>query len=395
MPRRETILGVDLGHAFSSAAAVIDGRAHLVEDGFGEACFPSVVYFPEKGEPIVGHEALRMRRSDPANAISGIKRVLGKTRQSPEMRLFEAHNACRVTRGSNDLPLISAHGVEHAPQEIASLILRSLRTRAETKFGAIRRIVLTIPAALTEATRNATLLAAKMAGLEVIRLVPEPVAGAHANGIDPSTMRGTALVYDFGGGTFDATILEQHGDLLVPLALGGDTCLGGDDFDYEIAKLVSERVFADERIDITRDAIAWERVVQESERVKRALSSLEQAHLRIEDAYRAKSGGSQLDVRVTRREMEERWKDLVDRSLHVTAELMVSAGVRPEHMNAVLLVGGTTFMPMVRRSIERVLGKAGQSRWDPQTAVAVGAAMIGAGSLRVPSREVEPEPLRA
>jgi molecular chaperone DnaK len=214
-----------------------------------------------------------------------------------------------------------------------------------------------------------------MAGLEIVHKLPEPVAAAYANQLNLGAGE-NGMIVDFGGGTFDVTVLTNRGRGLEPIALHGDDCLGGDDFDQALASHVASAVWTQDQVDITHEVVAWERILLECEQTKRALSKLPRARLRVPDAYRKHSGRSDLDLVLDRQGVEPAWKDLVDRALRVTAEAMLSAGLRPKDLAVVLLVGGTTYVPLVRAGVERMLQQAGRSACDPQLAVAIGAAMV-------------------
>ena len=189
------------------------------------------------------------------------------------------------------------------------------------------------------------------------------------------------LVYDFGGGTFDVTVLHQQDQEFRVLALGGDSCLGGDDLDLELAQLVSSFIFHSHKVDLSKDVVTWDRLVRESEVVKRGLSSVMAAPMRIKELFSAQGRRRDLDLTLTRADAEARWEPLIQRSIQLTATTMMQAGLRPDDLDAILLVGGSTYVPMVRSKVEKTFGKPGVHQSDPQTAVAEGAALMAARAL--------------
>ncbi|MBK6683083.1 MAG: Hsp70 family protein [Deltaproteobacteria bacterium] len=380
--RAEIVLGIDLGTSFSTAAAWVDGKMHLITDSRGEACIPSVVYFPTQGAPVIGAYAAKMRLSEPTQSIGGIKRVLGRPYDSGEVRILDAHSAVKIEKAPNGSPVLCTRAGTHTPVEIASHIYRQLRELAEARFrSSCKKAVITIPATANAQTEAATIMAARAAGLDVIRTVSEPVAGAIAQQLDQFQGERRLLVYDFGGGTFDVTVLHQQNQEFRVLALGGDSCLGGDDLDLELAQLVSSFIFHSHKVDLSKDVVTWDRLVRESEVVKRGLSSVMAAPMRIKELFSAQGRRRDLDLTVTRADAEARWEPLIQRSIQLTATTMMQAGLRPEDLDAILLVGGSTYVPMVRSKVAKTFGKPGVHQSDPQTAVAEGAALMAARAL--------------
>lgn len=380
--RAEIVLGIDLGTSFSTAAAWVDGKMHLITDNRGEACIPSVVYFPTQGAPVVGAYAAKMRLAEPTQSIGGIKRILGRPFDSGEVRILDAHSAVRIEKTANGSPVLTNRAGQHTPVEIASIIYRHLRELAEARFrGACKKAVITVPATAGPLTEAATVTAARAAGLEVIRTISEPVAGAIAQELDHFKGERRLLVYDFGGGTFDVTVLLQQDQEFKVLSLGGDSCLGGDDLDLELAQLVASFIFHSHKVDLTKDVVTWDRLVREAEVVKRGLSSVQAAPMRIKELFSAQGRRRDLDLTVTRADVEARWEPLIQRSIHLTATTMLQANLRPDDLDAILLVGGTTFVPLVRSKVAKTFGKPGLHRGDPQTAVAEGAALVAARAL--------------
>lgn len=379
----ELVLGMDYGTSFSSAAAWVDERLYLAVDERGEPCIPSVLYLPEEGPVLVGIAAARRSLSEPHRIIRGLKRIIGRTYRDPEVRIFEAQNAVQVKEGPGGGVLITTRNDEYAPIQLVAAVYRHLKELAERRFSRpIEKAVITVPACVPQAVVRATSRAAEIAGLEIVRVVPEPCAGAIAQSLDRFQGQRKVLVYDFGGGTFDVTVLHQEEGLLEPHSMAGDPCLGGADLDEALAQHVAGHVHHQHGIDLTRDVVRWNLVLQRSEQVKRALSSAPRVHFRLRDLF---SSGPHRDLQlaVDRSQVEPRWRPLVDRTIRLTAETMVESGLSPDKLDAIVLVGGSTYMPLVRQRIVEVLKKPGLHHGDPQTSVACGAALVGVRSLSI------------
>ncbi|MBX2812472.1 MAG: Hsp70 family protein [Myxococcales bacterium] len=377
--RQEIVLGIDLGTSFSTAAAWVQGKMYLVPDERGEPCIPTVIHYGEDGPPVIGFAALQLRRRDPENTVSGIKRILGRNLDSPEGRVFAASSAVNLTSAPNGRIILSTRCGEHTAEEIASTVYAHLRRLSENRFQRkISKAVLTIPASADDAVQAATIRAAKQAGLEVLETIHEPTSAAVAFGLDRFQGHRKLLIYDFGGGTFDVTVMQQTNQNLSPIAIGGDATLGGDDFDHELAQYAASIIWRRHQIEIQHDIVRWDRLNRESETTKRALSAMQAARLRVKDAFTLERRPHNLDITVSRENIAPRWKKLVERSIQTTAETMVRAGLRPGHINNLLLVGGTTYVPAVRDAITRVINRQGEHPGDPQTAVACGAAVTAA-----------------
>ncbi len=378
----EIVLGIDFGTSFSSVAAWLDGKMYVVPDQRGEPCIPSIVHYPRRGPPVAGAAAEQLRVKDPRNTVCSVKRIVGRDYDSPEVRIFDAHNAVPTQRAPGGEAVLVTDAGTIPPTQVAADLFRHLRALAERRFGRpAKKVVLTVPASASAKVEEATRHAAKCAGLEVVRLLSEPSAGAIANNLDQFTGQRRILVYDFGGGTFDVTILDQRDDQLHTVALAGDPCLGGDDLDHEIASLISGHIWRKSKSDITKDAIRWDRIVRTSETAKRGLSAREEVPVRLQDAYTARGRPQELDFIISRRDIEPRWQALVDRANRLAAKTIVAAKLRPEDLDVILLVGGTTYVPLVRRTIQTVLKRPGMHEGDPLTAVARGAALVAARAL--------------
>ena len=379
---RELTLGIDLGNSFSTVAARFNGKTYFVPDNRGEACIPSVVYFPSEGAPVVGAYALKMRHHEPAHTVSGIKRILGRTMDSGEVKILKGHSAVQMRTAANQTPVIETRAGDHTPIEIASYIFRHLRELAENRFRTmIQKAVITLPASATPDVEHATVQAARAAGLDVLRTLTEPHAAALAHGIDKKNVFQRLMVYDFGGGTFDATVMDQNEGRFEPLAVGGDGCLGGDDFDHALAQLASAHVWQTTKVELAHDIERWDRLVREAEQTKRALSRRDVAPLRLKNAFQNRGRDHDLELLIHRHDAEPRWETLVQRSIMVAAKTLLAAKLKPKDVGSTLMVGGTTFVPMVQNAVHRLMGEAVVRHQNPQTAVAEGAAIAAVRAM--------------
>jgi molecular chaperone DnaK (HSP70) len=377
--RSEIVLGIDLGTSYSTAAALVDGKIQYVTDSRGEVCIPSVVHFPKSGPPLIGSAAERLRESDPTNTVYGLKRIMGRDGDSPAVRLLDASVPFR---------LVSKRGAEVAVQvragllsvtEVVSVLLRDLRERASQRFNErISKALVTVPVAAPASVQAAVVRSGAMAGLEVISLVHEPVAGAVASGA--SGAAAPFMVFDFGGGTFDATVAQGDGRTLQVLSAGGDDCLGGDDLDFAFARWVANGIYRSRGVDVTHDAVLWSRIQRQCETAKRALSSVQQVRYQLRDAMPGHA--PDLDLTVGRVHLVEPWSELVDRAILASSETARQSGA-PVDSLPVLLIGGTTFVPQVREAVTRSFKGRIVVEEDPQTAVARGAALLAAQPERL------------
>ncbi len=379
-PPTEPVLGIDLGTTFSTAALVSNGKFHYAADDRGEACIPSVVHFPKVGPPIVGIEADKLRLSDPENTVWAIKRVIGRPMDSPQARRLQAGSVFKLIGQGTDEVKVRTRTGDYSASEIAAIVLRHLKERAQSRFGkAITKAVVTVPVLASPKVRDLMVKLGRMAGLEVIRVVSEPIAGAVARGIAGAGDTGAPrLVFDFGGGTLDVTVVQRAGDSIKVLSSGGDDCLGGDDFDTAFAKGIASHVWGRHQFDVTRDVILADTIQRTCEKVKRALSSNPTARYFIPEALGVKGRKWDIEVNVTREQMSAVWAELIARSIEVTRETLVASKVPQTSLSTASLIGGTTFIPQVRSSVGESFGCPLDIENDPQTAVARGAAFLGA-----------------
>ena len=380
---RELILGVDFGTSYSSAGVLLDGKVELVKDD-GETATPSVVYVPRRGEPVVGIRAIARLATDPDATVTSVKRLVGRAFDDPAVRRAQQWAAYRLTRSPQGRVLLDLAGSTYAVEQVASWILGRLRMLAETRFGGqIRRAVMAAPVGASADYVAALKTAARLAGLDIIQIIPEPIAAALAVGMHLAPAERRMVVCDFGGGTFDATLMVQDALSFRPVAVDGDEFLGGDDFDEVLANAVAGVIYKQSAFDIHRDVVRAQQLRQRCESIKRVLSSRSEAPLVMRDAYL--SGGRSMDLNtiIERTWIEPRWETLVDRAVQVTERLLAGSGHTAQQITHVVLVGGGTLMPLVRRRMAALLPGAQLVTGDyAQIAIAAGAVLQTAAHMQ-------------
>ncbi len=374
---KEPVLGIDLGTTYSSAALVVNERFHYATDERGEASIPSVVHFPKSGPPLVGAEAERLRAVDPENTVWAIKRVLGRGLDSPQVRRAQAGAAFRLMAHGNQRVKVRTRAGDFGADEIAAMVLRNLRDRAQQRFGRkLTKAVLTVPVVAAPGIEAEMVRVGRMAGLEVVRVITEPVAGALARGIAGAADDGAPrMIFDFGGGTLDVSVVQHVGRGVKVLATGGDDGLGGDDFDEQFSRAIATHVWGSHQLDVTRDVILADVILRTCERVKRLLSSALSARFFIREALGVHGRKWDIDLQVTRERMSAVWAEHVARAIEVAHQTAHTSGAQVARIS---LIGGTTFLPAVRASLTERLQQPLDVEDDPQTAVARGAAFLGA-----------------
>ncbi len=366
------VVGIDLGTTNTVIAAVRDGRATALKDRSGRALLPSVVSFGIRGSAKVGYPAKDRRTLDPENTVFSIKRLIGRTFDSEHVQKSLDRYPFKLKEGPGKATMVSCHGQDHTLPEISALVLQEAATIAEQRLGErISDAVITVPANFNDLQRAATKIAGRTAGLEVLRIINEPTAAALAYGFGKSG-RERIVVYDFGGGTFDVTLLDLNENVFEVLATAGDTFLGGDDVDRAIMDRMAEALLAHQKIDADQDILVREQLRVAAEKLKIELSSRSMAKARIEDL--------EFEFTMRRSEFESLTEPLLAKTLSVCEQALDVAGVFIRDIDQVLLVGGSTRIPLVRRRVSSFFSKMPQSRINPDEVVAIGAA-IQASSL--------------
>jgi molecular chaperone DnaK len=361
----ERIVGIDLGTT-NSLIAFIDGDVPRVipDPQTGDALLPSVVSFLADGRVIVGRQAKELAAEQPLTTIQSVKRFMGL---GMEHVTIDDRRRYRFADGQG-IVRFAVYGKQYTPPEVSALILRSLRERAEAYLQEpIHKVVITVPAYFNDSQRQATKDAGKLAGLEVVRLVNEPTAASLAYGLDKKE-EGLIAVYDFGGGTFDISILRLHAGIFEVLSTNGDTRLGGDDLDQRLAERF---LLAGLPEALQHDPRVLSSAQQAAEAAKRALSDSEEAHLTLD----MPTQGIHISRTLTRREMEEAVEDIIARTLAPCHQALKDAGLAPRDVEAVVLVGGSTRMPLVRRRVGEFFGRTPLADLNPDEVVALGAAV--------------------
>ncbi|MEW5854770.1 MAG: Hsp70 family protein [Myxococcota bacterium] len=372
----QPVLGIDLGTSYSCVTTGVGDKVRILMDAAGRSTLPSIVNYKLGVPPMVGYPAQERLITDPENTVYSFKRLLGRRFDSAEARLASASVPYRVLEGPNGECLISVCGVSIPVHQVATDVLVHLKAVAEAELQQrADEAVICVPASFDEIQRESTEVACRNAGIYVRRIINEPTAAALAFGYGKHGS-GRVAVYDFGGGTFDFTVLEIQQSFFRVLATAGDQYLGGDDFDQALAKAVANLFWHQTKVEISSTQVAeWQRLVFACERAKRELSEKESTQIQLPGvAYRA-SGRVDLDITVTRQILEEAGAELLQRSLDVCRDALASAGLQPKDLSSVVMVGGTTLMPIVRKRVAEFFGRTPDTRMNPMTAVAEGAAI--------------------
>ncbi len=378
MPRA---VGIDLGTTNSVIAVMeADGNVRVIPNAEGSNLTPSVVAFTKDGQRLVGIPAKRQALLNPENTVYSIKRFIGRTYTATEVERRRV--PYKVVPGSNDIPMVEIPALGNkrfTPEEISAFVLQKLKQDAEAYLGEeIKQAVITVPAYFDSAQRTATKNAGEIAGLEVLRIIPEPTAAALAYGFDKKR-EGLILVWDLGGGTFDVSILEIGEGVFEVKATAGDSHLGGDDWDERLMNYLAD-IFANEHgIDLRKDRQALQRLKEAAEKAKIELSSMLETEVNLPFiSFHPDKGPLHLNVRITRAKFEELTRDLLERCERPFRQAINDAGVKLSQIEEVILVGGATRMPMVQELVRKLTGKEPHKGVNPDEVVAVGAAIQAA-----------------
>lgn len=347
------IIGIDLGTTNSCVAVIEGGQPTVIVNSEGARTTPSVVAFSKKGERLVGEPAKRQAVTNADRTISSIKRHMGTDYR------------------------VSIDRKKYTPQEISAFILMKLKKDAENYLGErVTEAVITVPAYFSDAQRQATKDAGKIAGLKVERIINEPTAAALAYGLDNGEPQ-KILVYDLGGGTFDVSVIEIGDKVIEVLATSGDNHLGGDDFDDRLVSYLVSEFKRTEGVDLSKDKMAMQRIREEAEKAKKELSSAATTNVNLPFIVTTKSGAKHMDITVTRAKFEELTADLVDRTAGPVMTALSDAGINKSELNKVLLVGGSTRIPAVREKVRMLTGLEPSKNMNPDECVALGASIQG------------------
>jgi molecular chaperone DnaK len=369
------IIGIDLGTTNSCVAVMEAGQPTVIANQEGARTTPSVVAFTKSGERLVGQVAKRQSITNPENTVFSIKRFMGRRYDevNEEMKMVPY----KVTRGDNGDARVDIGGKKYSPPEISAMILTKLKEAAESYLGEkVTQAVITVPAYFNDAQRQATKDAGKIAGLEVMRIINEPTAAALAYGLDKKKNE-TIAVYDFGGGTFDISILEVGEGLVEVKSTNGDTHLGGDNIDQRIIDWIVGEFKKENGIDLSRDQMALQRLKEASEKAKMELSTLLETEINLPFVTADASGPKHLQMKLTRARFEQMVEDLLQRSMGPCKQALADAKVTPTQIDEVVLVGGQTRMPRIQALVRELFGKDPHQGVNPDEVVAIGAAVQG------------------
>ena len=381
------ILGIDLGTTNSAMAVIEGGQPKIVENREGARTTPSVVAISKSGERLVGITAKRQAIVNPQNTIFSVKRLIGRRFDDPTVQHDKKTLPYEIVKGSSDGVEVVMGGKKYRPEEISSMILAKLKQDAEEKFGEkIEEAVITCPAYFDDSQRAATKAAGEIAGFKVKRILPEPTAAALAYGFDKRKNE-QILVYDFGGGTFDISILEIGENTIEVKGIGGDTHLGGDDFDQRIINYLIEEYKKQEGIDLSKDNLALQRLKEAAERAKHELSTVLETEINLPFITSDASGPKHFVMKLTRSKLEELVDDYITRSIELVGETLKEAKMKPTDIEEIILVGGQTRMPKISQAVKEYFGKEPHKDINPDEVVAIGAA-IEAGVLQGEVRDI-------
>jgi molecular chaperone DnaK len=369
------IIGIDLGTTNSCVAVMEAGQPTVIPNQEGSRTTPSVVAFTKSGERLVGQVAKRQAITNPENTIFSIKRFMGRRQDevSEEMKLVPY----KVARGDNADARVDISGKKYSPPEISAMILTKLKEAAEAYLGQkVTQAVITVPAYFNDAQRQATKDAGKIAGLEVMRIINEPTAAALAYGLDKKKNE-TIAVYDFGGGTFDISILEVGDGVVEVKSTNGDTHLGGDNIDQRVIDWIIGEFKKENGIDLSKDQMALQRLKEAAEKAKIELSTLLETEINLPFITADASGPKHLQMKLTRARFEQMVDDIVQRSVGPCKQAMADANVTPQNIDEVVLVGGQTRMPKIQQLVKDLFNREPHKGVNPDEVVAVGAAVQG------------------
>ncbi|HBL46065.1 molecular chaperone DnaK [Gimesia sp.] len=375
MSSGEKIIGIDLGTTNSVVSIMEGGEAKVIPNLEGNRITPSVVAFTDKGETLVGEPAKRQAVTNPKNTVYSVKRFMG--RRHNEVQSEEKIVPYGIIGGPEDYVKIEAGGKTYTPPEISASILRKLKEAAESYLGhKVNKAVVTVPAYFNDAQRQATKDAGQISGLEVSRIINEPTAAALAYGLEKKSDE-KIVVFDFGGGTFDVSVLEVGDEVIETLSTNGDGHLGGDDFDEELINHIADSFKKEQGIDLRSDAMALQRLREAAEKAKKELSSSQTTDINLPFITADSSGAKHLQMAITRSEFEKLIDPLVERCRQPVEQAMKDAGLSPSDIDEVVLVGGSTRVPKVQEFVKKIFGKEPHKGVNPDEVVSIGAAIQG------------------
>jgi len=372
------VIGIDLGTTFSCIAHLEGEKPVVIPNLEGQATTPSVVSFTSTGERLIGNLALRQAITNPEKTVFAVKRLIGRKYDSAEVLAARSRIPYELGSAPNGDVVVIVDGHRISPPEVSSMILAYLKQCAEAFFGEpVNEAVITVPAHFNDHQRQATKDAAKIAGLDVLRVINEPTAASLAYGLE-SRANAKVAVFDMGGGTFDITILEIQDGVFHVLATNGDSYLGGEDFDNRIVEWLINDFKGQHGIDLSQDKLALQRIKEAAERAKRELSFTMESDINLPFICSSGGGSQHINQRLTRRRLEEMTADLVKKTIPLIEQALADASLEPDAIEEILLVGGQTRMPLIRKTIADFFRRSPREDINPDEIVAMGAAIQSA-----------------
>ncbi len=381
------ILGIDLGTTNSAMSIVEGGEPRIIENAEGNRTTPSVVAISKTGERLVGLVAKRQAVTNPTNTVYGIKRFMGHKFSDPAVQKDKGIVPYAMSQSSGGGVAVKLGDKDYSPEEISAMILQKLKVDAEAKLGEpITQAIITVPAYFDDAQRQATKDAGKIAGLEVLRIINEPTAAALAYGFNKRKNEQIA-VFDFGGGTFDVSVLEVGDDVIEVKSTGGDSHMGGRDIDQKIVRWIADNFKKESGLDITNDPLALQRLDEAAEKAKHELSSTQETEINIPFITSDTSGPRHLLMKMSRATLEDLAREYIERSINITKQVLESAKMQANDIEEIVLVGGQTRMPAIQDAVKALFGKEPNRTINPDEVVAAGAA-IQAGIMQGDVKDV-------
>ncbi|MCH7604656.1 molecular chaperone DnaK [Patescibacteria group bacterium] len=381
------ILGIDLGTTFSAMAVVEGGEPKIIENGEGARTTPSVVALSKNGETLVGVQAKRQQVTNPKGTISVVKRLIGRRFSDSEVQRDKKLLPYEMKEAPDGGIEVKMGEKWLKPAEISAMILKKLKQDAEDKLGEkITEAIITVPAYFDDSQRKATKVAGEIAGFEVKRVINEPTAAALSYGLDKKQDQ-KIVVFDFGGGTFDISILDISEDTIEVKATGGDTHLGGEDFDQKVMDWIIEQYQKEEGIDLSKDPLALQRLKEAAEKAKIELSTTMETEVNLPFITSDASGPKHLLYKLSRAQVENLTQEYVDKAIDLVKQTLKEAKVSPQDIDEIILVGGQTRMPAIQEAVKNLFGKEVNKTINPDEVVAIGAA-IQAGILQGDVKDV-------
>lgn len=369
------ILGIDLGTTNSAMAIIEGGEPTIIENAEGNRTTPSIVAISKTGERLVGQIAKRQAVTNPKNTIYGIKRFMGHNFDEEAVQSDKKMIPYEVKKGADDGVTVVMGEKDYRPEEVSAMILSKLKADAEAKIGEkITEAVITVPAYFNDAQRKATQDAGKIAGLEVRRIINEPTAAALSYGFNKQKDE-KIVVYDFGGGTFDVTVLEVGDEVVEVQATDGDAHMGGRDIDQQVVRYLIDEFKKSDGIDLSKDPLALQRLDDEAEKAKHELSTAGDTEINIPFVSQGSDGPKHLLIKLTRSKLEELASEFIDRSIEITKRALEASPFSKDEIDEIIMVGGQTRMPKVQQSVKELFGKEPNKTINPDEVVALGAAI--------------------